>query len=364
VRIVVATHPERAHFFGMVPTAWALRAAGHEVRIAAQRSMTELAAETGLTVMPLGGDGDGSAGGEAWRAANDLLVDDLVAFCRQWRPDLVLWEASTYAGAVAARASGAAHGRFLSAPAPSSTAERAADQVREWSDAAARRWGVTPSEDLLSGRFSIHAVPEGLDPYGPERGGTRLSVRPVPYRGAASLPAWAREKAAGVRVLVDGASWGRGPLGERSLALAAALPDAEVVVLSSAPSGETPLPEGVREAEASSLHLLMETASVVVHGGGFDVACAAAVGGLPQVAVLNPGFADAEALMRAVAERGCGAVLTEDEAVAGALPEAVSRMAGAEADALAALRKEAVSAPAPDELVPVIEEFAERFGDR
>lgn len=363
MRIVVATYPERAHFFGMVPTAWALRAAGHEVRIAARRSMTEPAVETGLTVMPLGGD-DGSAGGEAWRPANDLLVDDLVAFCRQWRPDLVLWEASTYAGAVAARASGAAHGRFLSAPAPSPSAEQDAAQVREWSDATARRWGVAPSEDLLSGQFSIHAVPEGLDPHGPERGGTRLSVRPVPYRGAASLPAWAREKAAGVRVLVDGASWGRGPLGERSLALAAALPDAEVVMLSSSAAGEAPLPEGVRTAEASSLHLLMETASVVVHGGGFDAACAAAVGGLAQVAVLDPGSADAAALMRAVEERGCAVVLTEGEVVAGALPEAVSRMAGAGGDALAALRKEAGSAPAPDELVPAIEEFAERFRDR
>lgn len=351
----------------MVPTAWALRAAGHELRIAARPSMTEPAVETGLTVMPLGGGGEVPAGAddEPWRGETDLWVDDLVAFCREWGPDLVLWEASTYAGAVAAQVSGAAHGRFLSGPDPFPDPEDVPGPLREWLDGTARRSGLTSSDSLLRGRFSIHTVPEGLAGRGPQGDGPRLSVRPVPYRGAASLPAWARGDAEGVRVLVDGASWDQGPQGAAALARAAALPDAEVVVLLPGDGATGPsLPEGVRTAEASALHLLMETASVVVHGGGFDVACAAAVHGTAQVAVLNPGFPDAAPLMRAVEGRGCAVVLTVDEAAAGALPGAVSRMLGADGSALDSLRKESGTAPAPDELVPVLEECAERFRGR
>lgn len=44
---------------------------------------------------------------------NQPLVGGLVDFCRQWRPDLVLWEPNTYAGPIAARACGARHGRVL-----------------------------------------------------------------------------------------------------------------------------------------------------------------------------------------------------------------------------------------------------------
>ena len=359
MRIIVASRPDRAYFFGMVPTAWALRAAGHEVRIAVQPPMVEEAVETGLTVMPLGGGTVG--GGEPWSGGKDLWVNDLVAFCREWEPDLVLWEASTYEGAVAAQASGAAHGRFLSGP----DTRPSPAPLRKWMDETVQRLGLTPTPSLFSGHFSVCTLPEGLAGRSPRGGVPRLCVRPVPYRGAASLPSWARGSTQGVRVLVDGASWTRSPQGTEALARAVALPGVETVFL---PSGTAeagpPLPEGVRTAEASSLHLLLETASAVVHGGSHDVVCTAALRGTAQVAVIDPGSWGSHTLIRVAEERGCAAVLTVDEVLGGSLPEAVSRMLDADRGALESLRKEMEGVPAPDELVPVLEEYAERFRDR
>ncbi|WP_223838799.1 nucleotide disphospho-sugar-binding domain-containing protein [Nocardiopsis deserti] len=361
----------------MVPTAWALRAAGHEVRISTGPSMTEAAADTGLTVMPLG-EGAGRAAEEVeagppgpdratwWSAVNEPLVADMVAFFREWEPDLVLWEAATLAGAIAAEAVGAAHGRFLAGSDPlvhgrASAGSAAPGTPRAWLEETAPRFGVSPSDSLLLGRFSVHQLPEDLRPRERESEGRRLSVRPVPYRGAASLPSWARGEAAGTRVLVDWSSLDRGPEGAKVLAAVTAGTDTEVVVLFPAGREEElpPLPEHVRVADASATHLLLDSASLLVHGGGFDAVCAAAVHALPQVAVLNPAFPDAAPLMRPLAERGCAVSLTPAEAVGGALPDAVSRvLSGTDATAVTALGKEMAATPAPSELVSVLEELA------
>ena len=42
MRVLFATYPERTHFLAMVPLAWALRTAGHEVRVASQPTFTDV----------------------------------------------------------------------------------------------------------------------------------------------------------------------------------------------------------------------------------------------------------------------------------------------------------------------------------
>ncbi len=141
-----------------VPLAWALRAAGHEVRVATQPDVAEDITRAGLTAVPVGEplyvaakmnpDDSGLADelrDDAWlrvldpgevrperltpeylhgvfaawtplvhrNTVPDRMIDDLVAFARDWRPDLVVWDTMTYAGPVAARASGAAHARLV-----------------------------------------------------------------------------------------------------------------------------------------------------------------------------------------------------------------------------------------------------------
>ncbi|MDX3229508.1 activator-dependent family glycosyltransferase [Streptomyces sp. ME19-01-6] len=175
MRVLFATVSEKSHLYTMVPLAWALTTAGHEVRVAANPALTDAITGSGLTATPVGtdhrmreafapyqdlaariidarkrGDRDGagalyrslhalleneatdwnepSAERETWasvlrkyqvnvegmyRVYNDGMVDDLVELARAWRPDLVIWSPLTYAAPVAARVVGAAHARLL-----------------------------------------------------------------------------------------------------------------------------------------------------------------------------------------------------------------------------------------------------------
>ena len=41
MRVLFAAHAERTHFYSMIPLAWALRTAGHEVYVASQPALTD-----------------------------------------------------------------------------------------------------------------------------------------------------------------------------------------------------------------------------------------------------------------------------------------------------------------------------------
>ncbi|MER6912306.1 activator-dependent family glycosyltransferase [Streptomyces sp. NPDC000594] len=175
MRVLFATVSEKTHMYSMVPLAWAMSTAGHEVRVASSPSLTDAITRTGLTAVPVGTDhrmhdgfaphqdlvariyearerddraqarelyralhallenevGDWSEPSverQTWqsvlakygahveylyRVYNDGMVDDLVGLARAWRPDLVIWSPLTYAAPVAARLVGAAHARLL-----------------------------------------------------------------------------------------------------------------------------------------------------------------------------------------------------------------------------------------------------------
>src|SRR5262245_39024275 len=53
MRVIFAVYPSRSHFFPVVPYAWALQSAGHEVRVAAPGVFADVIAATGLTPVPL-----------------------------------------------------------------------------------------------------------------------------------------------------------------------------------------------------------------------------------------------------------------------------------------------------------------------
>ncbi|MGW0811281.1 activator-dependent family glycosyltransferase [Nonomuraea sp. NPDC002799] len=156
MRVLFVANPEKAHLLAMVPLAWALRTAGHEVRVAGQPAFAELITQAGLTAVPVGRDADlwqllardhrlpdwtwepayglpvpydvvddparGTwphlSGGFAealrtWHRPGSLpMIAGLVEFARHWRPDLVVWEPLAFAGPIAAKACGAAHARL------------------------------------------------------------------------------------------------------------------------------------------------------------------------------------------------------------------------------------------------------------
>ncbi|KUO22594.1 nucleotide disphospho-sugar-binding domain-containing protein [Streptomyces dysideae] len=168
MRVLFTIFPATAHLHAIVPLAWALRSAGHEVVVACQADALDQEVITsigtaGLTAVPLDVpqappsaqeqeaalqaakeslaffadawrfDPAEPAETGTWRGARDLLtgmfdlyypvpeqkdapwpvLDDLVEFTRAWRPDLVLWDPLMFPSAVAARAVDAAHARLV-----------------------------------------------------------------------------------------------------------------------------------------------------------------------------------------------------------------------------------------------------------
>lgn len=412
MRVLITTYADSSYFFGMVPLAWALRAAGHEVRVACPPALTEAAVDTGLTVVPLGRDHMlGSAPADAgldesptaltadtldrlgweelheaytglvmwwWKPVNEPLLADLVEFAREWRPDLVLWEPATFAGAVAAEACGAAHARFLwsvdlagrlrtaylRAAAERPVHERS-DPAAEWLTACADRHGVAYSEALLRGRFTVSHLPAPL------RGGddADLAVRHVPYAGHAVLPSWLRTPPEGDRVLIDWRAWsavggeGPGTLLEAVLEGAAGL-DAEVVL--ALPDEErrpafTP-PDNVRTIGPGAYYSVLATSGAVVHMGGFDTFCTALLHGVPQLVSPAPALLDTAALTGALVEAEGGVALEAEACTPDAVRERLEGLLGGAAakDGAERLRKEVLAMPAPDALVPALEEYTAR----
>ncbi|RCV47357.1 activator-dependent family glycosyltransferase, partial [Marinitenerispora sediminis] len=214
MRVLMTSFAQNAHFNGTVPLAWALRTAGHEVRVASQPALTTDITTAGLTAVPVGADHHLDTvmrhAGPAmfaplrdpdflenrpdrldldllryWdtvftsmvysQANGDTMVDDLVDFARHWRPDLVVWEPFTFAGAVAARVCGAAHARLLSFPDMflstrdaflRKTYRRPAaqhdDTLAEWLTWTLARHGRPFDEEIVTGQWTIDQMPPGV----------------------------------------------------------------------------------------------------------------------------------------------------------------------------------------------------------
>lgn len=418
MRVLITSHADSSYFFSMVPTAWALRASGHEVRVACQPALAPIAAETGLTVVPVGRDhlftGFDMGAKEPqllnpdyelsdkslrsltweqlvenhvrlafwWKPINESLMPDLLDFCQEWSPDLVLWEPRTFAGAVAAEVCGAAHMRFL--PGLDLLAglnreyERRAPKLEDaprrgpivtWLTSFAERHGAEFSDDLLYGRSTLTPVPEPLRRA--PVGSPVLDVAHVPYGGHDVMPRWLRQAPAGQRVLVDWRAWGAGGPARGAAVLEAVLEglreiDAEVVLVVPHEDGQPvrEAPEGVLTVIPGTAYAVARECSLIVHTGGFDSVCTAAANGVPQLIVPEPAFVDGGPMARAVADASAGAVLPHEECDAAAVRDLVRHLLedGEVAKGADRLRAHARSAPTPDLLVTALESFADPAG--
>ena len=253
MRVVVSSLGERTHLLPMVPVAWALRAAGHDVVVAVPPQLVPVAAGTGLPVIAVGRDhrvyrtldrlqqlaatASGSAAltstgliseslaarswdswfdffrhnvGLWWRLMNDPLMDDLVALCRSRGADLVLWEGFSWAGAVAAAACDVPHARVMSGsdllrPARARFLQqgvaqegRTADPLGDWLGGRLAAHGRRFDESVVHGRATVDFLPASLQPFpapggaAQDSGGSLLPVRFVAHNGRAVVPAWLR----------------------------------------------------------------------------------------------------------------------------------------------------------------------------
>jgi glycosyltransferase (activator-dependent family) len=411
MRVLFATYPQKTHFMAMAPLAWALRAAGHEVRVASQPRFADTITQAGLTAVPVGTNRDLGqilARDANWfriglngmpvpydsvdwppdqvtwsylqdgydiqvpkwhRMSNVPLVADLVDFARHWQPDLVIWEPSTYAGAVAARACGAAHARMLfSVDSFGVTRQRylaldaadSRDPLAEWLDSYARHYGFPYGEELITGQFTISLVPPSL---ATEADLHYVPMRHIPYAGAAAIPSWLREPPDRPRIAITMGISTADLTGEvvdlpDVLAELADL-DVEIVATLSEAAQRSirSVPANVRLVSYVPLHALAPTCSAIMHHGGIGTLLTIAAYGKPQL--ILPWNNDGPALARRVAAQGAGLALHVFQGSGRPVRDRLLRLLNEPKFAVAAdrLRAEIQAMPAPGEIVGDLEKL-------
>ncbi|MEV1294067.1 activator-dependent family glycosyltransferase [Pseudonocardia sp. NPDC049635] len=409
MRILFTTMAERSHVLTMVPLAWALATAGHEVRLAGSPMITETTASAGITAVEVGKDhtyhellgaqdtvehemadwSEPFADRQTWEQVllkyqagvpyglapfNDPIVDDLVEFARWWRPDLVVWDPLTYAGPVAAAAVGAAHARLLwsidvystmrsvfNGLAADQPADEREDPLREWLEPQLEAVGSGFDGRALHGDFSIDQVPPGIQlDLGDLR---RVPMRYTAYNGRAVVPPWVYEPLERPRVLLTPGTSFATALGETYIPLRDSLDaladlDVEVVATLSAEEQEQlgTVPPNTRLTEFVPLHAMVGSCSAVIHHGGFGTWSTAALHGVPQV-LLPIRHGDMWIKAIRTAELGAGLYAHPSSVGVGDLRDMVRRLLNEPSFTTAAgkLRDRMLGMPAPNEIIGEIE---------
>jgi glycosyltransferase (activator-dependent family) len=415
MRVLFVTLSEKSHVYLTVPLAWALTAAGHEVRVASQPMATETITQAGLTAVPVGTDHGIHQGMSAYRDTqdyrttnwsrcerdgpdgvdwaelkeryevsvpyafavyNDSMIDDLAAFARSWRPDLVIRDPLAYAGAVAARISGAAHARLMwCADVWGRTRHTYLDLMRErpehervdpladWLSARSEPFGFSCDEEMLHGQATLSTLPAALSV---PTASPELPMRHVPYNGRAVVWDWLREEPERPRVCLSlGTSNTEGYGGDYVSVpeILDALADDDVEVVAALLPAQREklgtLPDNARAVDSVALHTLLPSCSTVIHHGGYGSFATAMAAGVPQL-VLSTLVSDHELRGRALERTGAGAYLHHRDATAETVRDQIRRLVGKPEPAAAArrLRADCEAMPTPHAVVPALERLA------
>jgi UDP:flavonoid glycosyltransferase YjiC (YdhE family) len=374
MRVLITASPGIGHIFPTVSTAWALRAAGHDVLLATG-GHHELAGNAGLQVVdtapgvdfaqvfrgffaehgaPVGDPGSDRPEemidfvGSMFAVVSKRFVDRTVALAREWRPDLVLYTPMQGAGPLAARVVGVpaiAHSIGINQPAMLWQA------VARHLAAEYERFGVTPGEAA--------AVLDVSPPSMRDPRADSLSMRYVPYNGGAVLPPWVlapRERPL-VTVTLGSVVPNMGGVGALRpfVAAAGAAPADFVITLGGADRAAFgSLPDNVRLVDWVPLSAVLANSAAVIHHGGAGTTLTALDAGLPQLVL--PQAADQFLNAGAVAKSGAGAVVAPEELDAVRIAELLSD--GPMRAAAQGVADEMAGQPTPADLVPRIIELA------
>jgi hypothetical protein len=391
MRVLVTVSGWPGHWFPMVPLAWALRAAGHDVRVVCPPGQAETVGAAGLTPVPVL-DGldmvlqarlrhywDAQAGTwphdwlpvhpvtgaplrsldefdfPAYRrehraailAATARSYDAAVRVARAYRPDLVLYDRLSLEGMLVAR--------VLDVPGvlhlwgPVGVAEPGPLRLMPGDPTGTfARYGLgEPAADQVG--YVLDPCPADLRP--PTGPVPALPVRYVPYNGpgaARAIPGGDRPRVC----LVWGTSL-RDMVGPRAFlvpAILEALRELEVeplVLMSTVDSDGYVPPPGVRVLTGYPLHLALPGCAAVIHHGGAGCVMTALAAGVPQLAVTFAAeqAANAERVAAAGAGRHVPAHRFDRDAVRAAVAELLAD-AGIRA-AATRLREQCAQAPTP-----------------
>jgi len=379
MRIVVTTSALEGHFFPMVPLAWALRAAGHEVLVSAPANFTDTITSTGLSAagfvppvvfedfmlrdragQPLTPPKDPrdrrESGGRAWGRLAAMQLPGLLALVDAFRPDLIISEPNEYAGSVAAAHHGipwVEHGwGIMGMPEfkPATAAELAPEL---------EALGLT---ELSEPDRRIDTCPPSLRQEDVERA---LPMRYIPYNGAAIAPDWVFEEHDKPRVCLTfggvlprhGRGNFRGMLRDWTTALPSLGVEVVVALADDLTAEWSPLPEGVRTAGWLPLNLTLPACDLVVHHGGVGTTLTTALAGLPQL--LTPQLVDQFVNARRITEIGAGLNLQPEELSTQAVLDKCAELLADSTFAKCAsgIAEENSRRPSPAEVVAQLEEF-------
>ncbi|WP_432969495.1 nucleotide disphospho-sugar-binding domain-containing protein [Dactylosporangium sp. CA-233914] len=376
------------HYYGMATLAWAARAAGHEVRVAAQPSLTEAITQSGMSAVRAGGRQDFVSHAARFmhnqqsslselppermhelfhlRNARFLATaqdaaEDLIAFTRSWRPDLIVSDPLVHAAPLVAGVLGvpivhhlfgldvARKMRLLGLPSPDGD---------EGFRAFYARYGV---------ELAAEAALRTIDPCPPSiripGGADVLPVRCVPYNGPGTVPDWMLKPAERPRVCI---TWGTstgvvggaksfripdllGPVGKLDVEVVLTLRSSDAALVED-------VPDNVRIVHDVPLSILLPTCAAIVYQGGGSTMLTSLYYGVPQV--ISPQVADQHFNAQAIAGSGAGIHL--DAAAVGdfdAVRDAVATAVSDEGIRAAAdrLRDEVAAQPTPADIIRTLE---------
>jgi glycosyltransferase (activator-dependent family) len=415
MRVLFVANPEKTVFKYMVPLAWALRTGGHDVRFASQPVFTDEITQAGLTAVPvgrsldlrrmmeLGGDADLTRAGiippydafddpakatweyvkpamaEAqidWHQFDNFpLIAGLVEFARYWKPDLVVWEPMTFAGAIAAKACGAAHARLLfgidvyggfrqlyqrlNAEQP---AAEQADPLGDWLAAYGRKYGYDYSEDMATGNFTIDQFPRSLQVEAEDLDYVRMQF--IPYGGPAVVPKWLQSPPKRRRVALTLGLSATQVYNGYNVPIADildALSDLDLEVVGTVAESEQAklgrIPDNARLVPYAPLHALVPTCAAIIHHAGAATLATAARHPIAHLCLHY--HYDQPILARLLTEQGAGLDIHTTEVTGDNVRESLLRLLDEPrfAERATALRDEMFALPSPNELVGRLEEL-------
>lgn len=310
LRVLVAATPGVGHLLPLLPVARAARARGHDVRIAAGRSLEPIATDAGFAFEPVGpasldvviGSLPGIAGLTGRRRAvvafrdgfcgaiAASMADDLGRVIEAWRPDVVVREDMAFGAAFAAELAG------IPAVTIQATAWRP-PIVRLASEplgALRARLGLAADPELrrlYGAAYATTRPPSLRDPDAPMPSPT-LEVRPIAddrrgpdAAGAPEDPYPPRDGRPRVAVTLGTVNAGQLDV-MRRLVEGAVAADAEVIVaLGADPATYGTAPEHVAVRDYVPMSELLPASDIVVSHGGSGTMLAAAAAAVPMVIV-------------------------------------------------------------------------------
>ncbi|WP_171064062.1 activator-dependent family glycosyltransferase [Actinomadura soli] len=434
MRVLFVTVPWRTHFQPVVPVGWALQTAGHEVRVASGPELADVITGSGLTAVPVGSDepvlqklgemyseehqeivdtlerlganddllfafAENRAEKLTWdrlrwlnrylteilKVMNDSMIEDLVEYCRWWKPDLVLWDWLSYAGSVAATTVGAAHARmttsidmdarfrrhFVRVHAEQAPEHRE-DALADWLGGWAEKYGASFAEEMVTGHFTIDQMVGSMLL---ESDVPHVPISYVPYNGPAVVPDWARRDPSKRRVLATfGVSQDEGAdyqalVVDQVQDMLDSLADLDielVVTLSEQIQKELErVPGNTRMVEFVPLHVVIPSCSAVIHHGGVPAFLDSIAHEVPQLMVgrVVPDIEDRAPRLEQA--RG-GLWIPPGELSGERIREQLVRLLDEPEfrEGAARLRAELLAQPAPRDVVPELERLAGRYRSR